>query len=207
MRRKRPLTRTEGTLRSANLVVIASEDTHAVQQYFDFFHSTRIQFKVLATEDGNSSPQDVLARLLEFKKEFDLQDDGDQLWLVTDSDHWIEAGHIANLTRVIKQCRQNNIQVAMSCPCFDLWLLLHFEEAPTSLELTCSDVGTLIREAVGSYNKTKVYKLPIDMPKVSLAIERAKAVNPNGPILTIMGTEVFRIVEDLVRLKIVDIRT
>jgi hypothetical protein len=39
------------------LVVIASEDRYAVRQYFDFFESSRIQFRVLETQNGKSSPE------------------------------------------------------------------------------------------------------------------------------------------------------
>ena len=206
MKRKRPLSRDGKTLRSSRLVVIASEDTHAVQQYFDFFRAKRVQFKVLSTAGGNSSPKDVLARLVQFKREFDLNETDDQLWLVTDSDHWINPGHIANLTRVVQECKSHNIQVAMSCPCFDLWLLLHFADAPDpNVKHSCDDIGGMIRAEVGSYNKTKVFNLPIKMTCVGNAIQRAKAMDPQGPILTSCGTEVFKIIEELVESKIIQI--
>lgn len=206
MKRKRPLSRSGETLRSARLVVIASEDTHAVQQYFDFFRAKRVQFKVLPTDGGNSSPKDVLNRLVQFKHEFELDLTDDQLWLVTDSDHWINPGHIGNLTQVVKECRNHNIQVAMSCPCFDLWLLLHFVDPPAQgVDYTCDNIGAMIREAHGSYNKTKVFNLPITMTSVGAAIQRAKAMDPQGPILTSCGTEVFKIIEELVGSKIIEI--
>jgi hypothetical protein len=55
MRKKRPLDRKAKPVRDASLVVIASEDRYAVRQYFDFFESTRIQFRVLETLDGKSA--------------------------------------------------------------------------------------------------------------------------------------------------------
>ena len=60
MRKKRPLDRKSEPVRDASLVVIASEDRYAVRQYFDFFESIRIQFRVLETLDGKSSPEHVL---------------------------------------------------------------------------------------------------------------------------------------------------
>jgi len=68
------------------LIVIASEDKYAVRQYFEFFRSTKIQFKVLETQDGKSAPEHVLTRLDEYMKEFDIGD-GDEFWLVSDCDH------------------------------------------------------------------------------------------------------------------------
>ena len=66
MRKKRPLDREAKPVRDASLVVIASEDRYAVRQYFDFFESTRIQFRVLETRDGKSAPEYVLERISEY---------------------------------------------------------------------------------------------------------------------------------------------
>ncbi len=121
MRKKRPLDRKAKPVRDASLVVIASEDRYAVRQYFDFFESTRIQFRVLETPDGKSAPEHVLNRISDYLKEFEI-DDGDTFWVVCDCDHWTEPNHIQNLIRVLKECRQKRIQVALSNPCFDLWL-------------------------------------------------------------------------------------
>lgn len=53
-RRKRPLDRREA-FRDARLVVIASEDTYAVEQYFSGFSPCRVQYRVLSTTDACSS--------------------------------------------------------------------------------------------------------------------------------------------------------
>ena len=74
MRRKRKIDRQAGKLADTNLIVIASEDRYAVKQYFGLFHSAKIQFEVLETEDGASSPVDVLARLDMYRKEFQIGD-------------------------------------------------------------------------------------------------------------------------------------
>src|SRR5262249_48220782 len=145
MRKKRPLDRSTSVVRDANLIVIASEDTYAVRQYFDFFRSTRIQFKVLETEEGKSAPEHVLARVDEYMSEYEIGE-GDEFWLVLDCDHWINSGHIKNLTRVMQECRKKGIQIALSHPCFELWLLLHFAEFPTENKLTRAQVEKRIRD-------------------------------------------------------------
>jgi hypothetical protein len=172
MRKKRPLDRSAKVVRDASLIVIASEDKYAVRQYFEFFRSTKIQFKVLETDDGKSAPEHVLARLIEYKKEYDIGE-GDEFWLVCDCDHWIERGHIKNLTQVIQVCRQKGIQVALTNPCFELWLLLHFVEFPTETKLKCAEIEKRLRKAAGFYDKTKVYNVPIDMDGVKAAVKRS----------------------------------
>ena len=148
MRKKRPLKRVDGVHRDANLVVIASEDRYAVKQYFDLFKSTQIQFRVLETEDGKSSPEQVMTRLDQFMRDYDFGE-GDQFWFVSDTDHWVESNHIQNLVEVVRQCRQKGIQVALSNPCFELWLLLHFADFPSGDRLLCSQLAEQIRIAVG----------------------------------------------------------
>ena len=87
----------------------------------------------------------------------------------------------------------------------DLWLLLHFSEIPGQQISQCLEIGQLIRAAVGKYNKTKVYNLPFTMENVELAIQRAKAAKPQGPILNELGSEAYLIIENLVASKTISI--
>lgn len=206
MRRKRPLERSGGAIRDATLVVIASEDRYAVKQYFEFFRSTRVRFKVLETDDTQSSPAKVMQRLEHFMKEFDFGE-GDQFWLVCDRDHWADAGHIHNLVDVVKRCRQKGIGVALSSPCFELWLLLHFVDFPQTDLDRCSEVAELLRNAVGRFDKRKVYDLPISTGGVEAAIARSKAqFSEKDLIPTCPQTAVHLIVEGFAAAGIIEVR-
>ncbi len=205
MRKKRPLDRTTNVVRDASLVVIASEDKYAVRQYFELFRSTKIQFKVLETDHGKSAPSHVMIRLDKYMKEYDFGE-GDEFWLVCDCDHWINAGHIKNLVSVITQCHQKGINVVLSNPCFDMWLFLHFVEFPPDDKLTCVEVGKRIRNAVGSYDKTKIYNLPITNESVELAVKRS-IVNQlaAGEIPGRPQTAVHQIIEHLLTRHIISV--
>lgn len=206
MRKKRPIQRIENRTRDASLVVIASEDRFAVKQYFELFHSTRIQFHVLETDHGESSPQHVMARLEQYLVEYSVGE-GDQFWLVCDTDHWLESNHIRNLVEVVKRCKQKDIAVALSNPCFDLWLLLHFNEFPIVASLTCLQIGDLIRGKVANFNKTKVFNLPFSESSVRDAIERSRNnfvesdIIPGKP-----QTAIHLIIEELVQKGIIRLR-
>ncbi|MCI0464364.1 MAG: RloB family protein [Gemmataceae bacterium] len=207
MRKRRPLDRKTKPVRDASLVVIASEDRYAVRQYFDFFESTRIQFRVLETQDGKSAPKHVLNRINEYIEEFEIGE-GDTFWLVCDCDHWVEPNHIQNLTHVLQQCRQKDIQVALSNPCFDLWLLLHFADYPAEDVLTCDEVADRLRAAAGGYDKTKVYNLPIDDKKVLAAVKRAADKHPSlEEIPKRLQTAVHLIIRSLITKRIISVRS
>jgi hypothetical protein len=206
MRKKRPLDRKAKPVRDASLVVIASEDRYAVRQSFDFFESTRIQFRVLETQDGKSAPEHVLNRINEYIEEFEIGE-GDTFWVVCDCDHWVEPSHIQNLTHVLQQCRQKGIQVALSNPCFDLWLLLHFADFPTEDVLTCDEVAGRLRAAAGGYDKTKVYNLQINDERVLAAVRRAADKHPIlEEIPKRLQTAVHLIIQSLVTKRIISVR-
>ena len=212
MRKRRPLDRTLNPVRDADLIVIASEDEYAVKQYFAFFRSHRIQFIVLPTEDGRGAPTHVLPRLDEFRLKHGIEV-GDVLGLVTDCDHWVGPNHIHNLRHVLQQCRQKGIEVALSNPCFELWLLLHFAEFPTGASLTCGETDSLLRAGVKNldrtkgYDKKKVYNLPITDESVAAAVKRAaENYSADDLIPTRPQTAVHLIIQSLLDRGIIAVR-
>ena len=193
----RPLDRDGGVVRDASLVIIASEDRYAVKQYFDRFRPRRVQFRVLETLDGRSSPEDVLDRLKDFEKEFDVGPD-DEFWLCLDVDHWADAGHIHNLTRVQQECKANSYQIVLSKPCFELWLLLHFQAVPEDATHTCKSVNDELRRLNSGFHKTKVSSLIFTPDQVLEAIDRAKRLPGDfSAIPEELATQVHRILQRL----------
>ena len=66
-----------------------------------------------------------MKQLNKYKGQYELESD-DELWLVIDRDRWTDA----MLSHVAKECAQDDyLHVALSNPCFELWLLLHLVDA------------------------------------------------------------------------------
>jgi len=124
-RRKRPLDRTIPCYRDAKIIVIAAEGEKTERKYFEspIFRSTRVQVMVLETKEGHSAPKHVHRRLLEFARKTQLQTD-DELWLVLDRDRWPEK-QLAEVCAEALKVGKNSAQLAVSNPCFELWLYLH----------------------------------------------------------------------------------
>jgi len=177
-RRPRPIPRDEGKLRDARLFVIATEDTYGPKQHFGFFGHPRIHVEVLGTSIGEGpDPGSVVNRLIKFAEQYQIAGD-DQLWAFFDTDHWILGNHKAGLIQSIKEARRRGYSVAMSRPCFDLWLLLHHEEVtPGTIFASCDDVGARIRTLRGEFNKTKLKREHYLLPQVEIAIVRATALD------------------------------
>lgn len=205
-RKPRPLDRDFGrVVRDASLIIIASEDTHAVDQYFSRFKPERVQFIVLPTKDGHSSPMDVMKRIDKFKEE-NATVENDQFWLCIDQDDWANDNHIANLTQVLAHCRNKGYQIALSNPCFEFWLLLHFEDSSFSSGVKCADVAARFKVVVNGYNKAKCCgHLPFTAAMVHKAVERAKGLDKPEPIASTPLSRVYLILEELLKRDSIDL--
>ena len=151
-RKSRPLKRDAQSLRDDRLFMIATDDTYAPKQYFDFFQLSRVKVFVIPTTNGESSSNHVLKRLLEYEHEPD-----DQLWMLLDTDHYTAGNHLPNFIKTLGEARQKDVQIAVSRPCFDIWLLLHqVEETEVSGLENCKAVAEKFRASVGEFNKTNL---------------------------------------------------
>lgn len=199
-RRKRPLDRTIPVLRDARLVFIAAEGEKTEKQYFEstIFRSTRVQVKVLETKNGESSPRHVLRRLREFVRETDLEPD-DQLWLMVDTDRWPDeqlAEVCADALRI-----RGDTRLAISSPCFELWLYLHLDEWTAGPISLCRGIKDAIRSLLGSYNESNL-ELEHFQDGVADAITRAESmdVDPDSRWPENPGTHVYKVVEAIYEL-------
>lgn len=137
-------------VRDARIFVIAVEGEKTEAQYFSLFESTRIHVEVLPTgPEGRSAPKHVLERLVKFEEQFDL-DKEDEKWLVVDVDR--QRGQF--LEEVTQVAQESGYGLAVSNPCFELWLLLHFQDVDLA-DTDCGAVIERLRPHVGGYRKAK----------------------------------------------------
>jgi hypothetical protein len=177
-RKSRPLDRDGGVVRDATLIVIASEDSHAVQDYLSVFRARRVQFRVLPTIDGQSAPEHLIERLDEDKRNVDYGTN-DEFWISLDGDRWLRSDRTAKLTRLVQLCKQKDYRIALCNPCFEMWLLLHFQD-PAKIEYRrCQTAIDALRTAVGGYQKSNVSSLGLTVESVHAAIARATKLDPD----------------------------
>lgn len=210
-RKKRQLDRDSGVLRDATLVVIASEDKYAVENYFRRFRTTRVQFRVLPTLDSKSNPESVLRRIDEFRQKEEVEPD-DLFWLCIDRDHWTEKSHIDSLVRVLQECRQKGYHIAINNPCIELWFLLHFAnyEQPTSSDSgRCKDVISQLERATGqNYSKHKCDRIIVNATQVFEALKRAKSMDVSDDVIPDSpSARIYKIVEMLQERDSIDMRS
>jgi RloB-like protein len=172
-RKARPLTRDTASLRDDRLFIVACDDTYAPKQYFEFFRITRVQVHVVPTEDGTSAAPHVLSRLLAFDHEQD-----DELWLLLDTDHYTQGTHLASFTDAIAEAKRQGVNIALSKPCFELWLLLHhLNESEIGSPSNAQDVEDALRGALGNYNKSNLKREDYPLKSIADACSRAERLD------------------------------
>ncbi len=203
MPRKRRDFKRKSDVRDASLIVIACEGAATEPKYFNGLkerqHIPRIHVEVLQREiPENSSPPAVLEMLKKFYRKYRLQE-GDQLWLVIDRDRqsWEEAA----ISKVARECRQSGYFMALSNPCFELWLLLHFEDVEDKGKQYCdrlfANANGFLKQQVGKYMRANTEYIDHFFPNTQKAIVRAGKLDreqtdrwPQG-----LGTHVYRLVK------------
>lgn len=135
--------------RDATLFLIVCEGERREVQYFEFFNELDSKLKVIPvpSEEGKSAPNHL--QINAEKAVISEVSDGGiyELWVVLDIDSWQEKA----IHEVQKFCKnKNNWHVAISNPCFEVWLYFHFEKAkPIMNELSkCKEWKQLVNQAV-----------------------------------------------------------
>lgn len=200
--------------RDARLIVIASEGLHTENKYFrdlaskEYFPNPKVHVEVLPRKETASSPNKVIQQLDQFRREYKLKRQ-DELWMVIDFDKW---GGKA-LSEIAAICTTKNYRLAVSNPCFELWLLLHLkslDEYPQTIINEFLDNPKVSRKRcrldeelltlLGSYNKSNPDTSQF-LPNVELAIQRAKCIDkhPEHRWPNSLGTRVYLLAENIIK--------
>lgn len=98
-------------------------------------------------------------------------EDFDEVWCVVDVDEF-------DMDPAIRAARQDGVKLAVSNPCFELWLLLHHEDCRRTLP-QCADVHRILKKYVSCHDKTRP-DFAHFKDGVARAVERAKVLDPEG---------------------------
>lgn len=190
---KRPLDR-QVNVRDASLFVIATEGARTEPEYFRAFNTPRVQVVTLPTEaDGKSAPKHVADRASDLRRKYDLGPE-DDLWVVIDFDRWGPA----QLSEVAKMATKRRFKLAVSRPCFELWLWLHLDSWTPDEIATADALERALRARLGEWQKSRP-EVQRFLPGVDQAVERAESLDAPGtdrwPQST--GSHVYKLVRAL----------
>lgn len=178
------------------LFIVATEGKRTEQIYFNEFSGDKfrknVQVRVLPTNKGDSAPKSVLDRVRRYIRDVGVEA-GDELWVVVDVDSW----GARTLDELYREGRQINCNVAVSNPCFELWLVLHQENLRTPL--VAKECERELVRLLGDYDKAD-YDVGQLISHVHNAIRHAQRLDndPTLPWPRTVGTRVYKLVEKLV---------
>ncbi|MFP3872069.1 MAG: RloB family protein [Candidatus Aenigmatarchaeota archaeon] len=153
-----------------SILVIVSEGEKTELKYFSNYRKRGCGLKI---ETPNTSKTDPLGLVKYAERQIrknELEPDGDdEVWCVFDVDQNKE-----NIKKAVDEAEDNDINIALSNPCFELWFLLHFELRQT--ELSCDDTIDNLKKYLPDYSKNQDIFYEI-VDKRDEAISHAKKLN------------------------------
>ena len=95
----------------------------------------------------------------------------DEVWCVVDVDQF-------DMDNAVVEARRRDVRLAVSHPCFELWLLLHHADCRAFCR-DCHEVKRLLRKHVPLYDKTKPVFADFEAG-IGDAVKRARDLDPTG---------------------------
>ena len=152
---------------------------------------------MIPTRNGLSAPNYVRQNLCDYVKKNRIHA-GDQLWLVVDRDKWPQSQLDAIRNQRI---RNTAIQVAMSNPCFELFLYLHLEEMPQKPISNSHEMEKMLRKKLGWYSKVRLDESNY-VNSFLVAVARGEMTKHGSDGFPLNpGTDVGKIVKEIISLK------
>lgn len=212
-----PLVREGGFLEAEKMFVLSYEGKISEKKYFEDFRKSELfndsgLIEVISLKrptNRGSDPISVKKLLQEAKKEYQFKDT-DEFWLIIDRDDWEEI-HNHKFDKLVEDCKkENNFFLAMSNPCFEIWLILHLKDinefdeeekgrimANAKISNSKNYIDTVLSEIQGrGYNKRP--NPQIFLPLTKTAIGRAKEIDiENQDYPKQLGTHIYKLIEKL----------
>ena len=174
--------------RDASLFLIICEGEKTEYLYFEFFDGLSSQLKVISvpSEKGKSSPNHLITNARKAVEQY-VSDGGDyELWFVIDLDKWLKHNHIHNVYKEIKGKHWN---IAISNPCFEVWLAAHFSKnSPEEEPHKCSSWKQFVPTLCGAFDPHKHPSL------IPVAIENCESnLIEDGYVPEVGSSQIFRL--------------
>lgn len=194
---RRDLTRDPKVFRDHRRFVLACEDTHAAPQYFRRFEFPRVKIEVVPREAGSSSARHVVEAL----KKYEFLE-GDQHWVLLDTDHYVKEEHLTSFRLALKDAKAAGYFVALSRPSFELWLLLHHVDESKVVHITNAKAAEKeLSKTINGYNKAKIPIAKFPLASIADACARAERLDAtvkSGEIPAANTTRVYKLLRALV---------
>jgi hypothetical protein len=141
-----------------------------------YLKGLRSHFRLAAVKVKFVEKPESPDKLVEYARDTFPRDEFDEVWCVTDVDHYErEGGKVSAAVSIAADAR---ISVAVSNPCFEFWLLLHHADCAGHCA-NCESVERKLKRCLPAYDKTRL-RFRDFADGLDRAIARARALDPTG---------------------------
>lgn len=166
------------------IVLIVTEGSQTEPKYFEHFKTRQNNIDIRVVGSRSSAGETDYVSLVRKAREYQERNQlsaatGDSVWVIADADvNYNNPKPIAEKNSKLNQARKmednRDINLLLSSPCFEVWLLLHYQYT-TKFIKDYADMKSVLQKYIPTYTKTAdVYELVNDRTKT--AIENAKRV-------------------------------
>lgn len=214
-----PLIREGGFLDAEKLYILSYEGEKTEVKYFnkfrnsEYFNDSGIIEIVPLKRDLNTGTDPLsVKRLLKKAKENYPFKKTDEFWLIIDRDHW-ETIHKIDFNQLVIDCKkEENFFLAMSNPCFEIWLIMHLKDISEyseeeqdlllknkSVSRRKNHIDIILGHLQGmDYNKNP--NPETFLPLTKIAIERAEKLDiTKDPYPKNLGSHIYKLIQKLVK--------
>lgn len=159
---------------SMPVILIVCEGQSTEPQYLKSFREdkglNKANIEIVPGNICGTNPKSMI----EYAKEKHNREDYDRIYCVFDKEH-------ANHNKVVEEIKkQNSFYGIISCPCFEYWILLHFEYSTSpyyaSGQKTPADqiISYITKKHIKNYHKSKMNIYEVTKKHLKKAIENNK---------------------------------
>ncbi len=196
-------------------LIIVCEGKETEYGYFEAIRqSMRLRtLQVEVIHPNATDPRSIVSAAIEYKQER-IDDDrwrennddpqqNDTVWAVFDGDEHLQHAP-QNWNDAIQLAENNDVNLAVSNPCFELWYLLHYQNQNANINR--NNAKQILRNHIPNYEKSDtLYPDPLEN-LTNNAISRAEQLSQRTeadelPFYTNPSTGVYKLVRSLLKLK------
>ena len=175
--------------------MIATDGKETERLYFKAIKdkNSEVIIKILKGQVGKNAPKVVYGRAKKYAKKNRIRK-SDEVWLIIDKNSLSDA----QLNQLSSICCESDYFLAVSNPCFELWLVLHFEKPKSERVDNATKCRHRLKKYLPNYTKNHVETEKL-LPHTPKAINNAKQyANENETWPTNTGTHIYKLVEKLI---------
>lgn len=162
-------------------IYVWAHSAKAEIEYFQSFKNNLRTPLLMPKKDICLTPQELIKKVIDWKKLEICEEDEDQVWIIFDVDDFYKNGK-EELLEAIRNALKANIKIAYANECFELWILLHFRVPTTAINRGKDIIEKIQKEfkkrKLGEFEKNQnVFEVLLESQNI--AVKNAKKILSN----------------------------